>query len=87
MEELNEEGQARRRFLKQAGTVAWASPFVVTMMSRAANASHDAVCGTQAGTPGSFFCNVSQPCGSAHACIPDAIDPGGNCICQSVPSP
>lgn len=87
---LTEEGQARRRFLKQAGTVAWASPFIVTMMSRAAHAQ-TTVCGTQAlaaDPPFALFCNVTQPCGTAIPCVPDPTDPGAgnNCICAS-PAP
>jgi hypothetical protein len=83
---LSAEGQARRRFLKQAGTVAWATPFIVTMMSRTAHAQ-GTVCGEQAGTPGSFFCNVTTPCGSTEQCIPNPLDPGGDCVCQAVPNP
>lgn len=87
--ELNEQGQARRRFLKQAGAAAWAAPFIVTMMSRTAQAGHSAVCGTQAldaNPPFSVFCELNAtPCGSAHACVPDPTDPGpgNNCICVS----
>ena len=84
--ELNEQGQARRRFLKQAATVAWASPFIVTMMSRAAQAQ--TICGTQAldaNPPFALFCNESAPCGTAAVCLPDPDDlgPGGNCLCQA----
>jgi hypothetical protein len=83
---LTEEGQARRKFLKQAGTVAWASPFIVTMMSRAAHAQ--ATCGTQAldaNPPFALLCNETQPCGTAQLCVPDPDDPGpgNNCLCQS----
>ena len=84
--ELDEQGQARRRFLKQAGTVAWASPFIVTMMSRAAHAGHGAQCGVQdIGELGGCDLTGFPVCGSAHACVPDITDPGaGNpCICVS----
>ncbi len=77
--ELNEQGRARRRFLKQAATVAWASPFIVTMMSRTAHAQ-PIVCGTQDASG----CNLTGlPCGTAGACVPDPGNPGiGNdCIC------
>ena len=84
--ELNEQGRARRRFLKQAATVAWASPFIVTMMSRTAHAQQ--VCGTQAldaDPPFALFCQVSQPCGTVTVCVPDpaAGTPGVGkpCIC------
>ena len=80
-QELNEQGQARRRFLKQAGTVAWASPFIVTMMSRAAHAQV-VVCGVQ---DLDSVCGVGQGCGTAQVCAPEGgiPDPGGNCTCQS----
>lgn len=79
---LNEEGQARRRFLKQAGTVAWASPFILTMMSRTAHAQA-VVCGTQ---DLSSLCELTgTPCGSTQVCVPDGIpSPGGDCICASL---
>jgi hypothetical protein len=87
-EALTEEGQARRRFLKQAGTVAWASPFIVTMMSRAAHAQ--APCGVQAldaGLPPAIFCDTTggTPCGTAVPCIPDPANPGPGqpCICAT----
>lgn len=85
--ELSEEGRARRRFLKQAGTVAWASPLIVTMMSRAANAQ-GSPCGTQdftieGGAP-LFFCHVAAPCGTTQQCVPDEANfgPGNPCVCQ-----
>lgn len=80
---LSEEGQARRRFLKQAATVAWATPVLVTMMSRAAQASHVTNCGTVAANGG---CLVNPVCGSAAACLPagDPL-PGEPCTCQPVP--
>jgi hypothetical protein len=89
---LSEEGQARRRFLKQAGAVAWASPFIVTMMSRAAHAQGP--CGVQAldaGLPPALFCDTSggTPCGSAAVCVPDPQNPGPGeaCICATPPNP
>lgn len=79
---LSREGQARRRFLKQAGTVAWASPFIVTMMSRAAHAQ--APCGTVDPDPPNL-CLVTTPCGSTQTCLPDP-NPlnAGDCICTSI---
>ncbi|MFN2589016.1 MAG: hypothetical protein ABR613_12985 [Actinomycetota bacterium] len=78
---LSEEGRARRRFLKQAGAVAWGAPLIVTMMSRAALAQPG--CGTQT-APNA--CNITTPCGSPALCAPDPDNLGiGNpCIC--VPS-
>lgn len=78
--ELNEQGQARRKFLKQAGAVAWASPFIVTMMSRTAHAQPG--CGTQDPTE-LGGCLVTAPCGTTQVCAPDATNLGvGNpCLC------
>jgi len=81
VEELNEQGQARRRFLKQAATVAWASPFIVTMMSRTAHAQ--AGCGEVGLTPG--VCEVSAPCGTAQQCVPDPTALDGSCVCVTLP--
>ncbi|MDQ3915859.1 MAG: hypothetical protein M3323_11125 [Actinomycetota bacterium] len=79
---LTEEGRARRHFLKQAGTVAWASPLIVTMMSRAAQAAPGDPCGTIGPTPG--VCVVTTPCGSVETCLPDPLSPG-DCACQTNP--
>ncbi|MDQ4125759.1 MAG: hypothetical protein M3134_09195 [Actinomycetota bacterium] len=75
--ELNEQGQARRRFLKQAATVAWASPFIVTMMSRAAHAQ-PIQCGVQ---DLDSLCGVGQGCGTAQVCAPGELGPGNPCFC------
>jgi hypothetical protein len=82
---LTEEGQARRRFLKQAGTVAWASPFIVTMMSRAAHAQ-DVQCGEVGLDPN--VCVVATPCGSTEQCVPspNPLDQGA-CFCAALPNP
>lgn len=82
--ELNEQGHARRRFLKQAATVAWASPFIVTMMSRTAQAQ-TAVCG-ELDPNDSGVCVETAPCGTAQVCVPSPIF--GNptrCACASLP--
>jgi hypothetical protein len=83
---LTEQSASRRRFLKQAGAVAWGAPLIVTMMSRAAHAQ--AVCGTQAldaNPPFALLCNETAPCGTAAVCAPDPGDlgAGNNCICQA----
>jgi hypothetical protein len=87
---LTEEGQARRKFLKQAGTVAWASPFIVTMMSRAAHAQGQQ-CGVTALNvdvdPPTLFCNVDNPCGTGLACAPPAGVPGAGNPCTCVAAP
>ena len=82
---LDEAGRSRRRFLKQAATVAWASPLIVTMMSRAASAQ-PAQCGTlllfsQPGGGSQLRCFVAQPCGTAQDCIPTSADMGDPCVC------
>ena len=79
------EGVARRTFLKHAAVAAWASPVIVTMMSRAAHAAPGDVCGTLVPDPdnlGSFLCNVTTPCGTAMStglCAPNVAQ--NNCIC------
>lgn len=87
--DLSEEGRARRRFLKQAGTVAWATPFLVTMMSRGAAAHHN-VCGTAQPAPPPYFvtCGQSDPCGSGFYCSPQSPDwaPGDPCHCTEIPA-
>lgn len=81
---LSAEGQARRRFLKQAGTVAWATPFIVTMMSRAAHAQD--LCGTIG--PGDTECTVTQACGSPQQCLPSPNPLNlGDCVCATLPDP
>jgi len=81
-QKLSEEGQARRRFLRQAATVAWASPVLVTMMSRAAQATHVTNCGTVAVGGG---CVVNPICGSAAVCLPAGDPtPGAPCTCQPI---
>lgn len=80
---LDEQGQGRRRFLKQAATVAWASPFIVTMMSRTAHAQQ--VCGTQ---DLNSLCELGGlPCGSTQVCAPEGgiPSPGGDCVCVAAP--
>ena len=85
-ETAHEEAGSRRRFLKQAATVAWASPMIVTMMSRSAMAQ-PAQCGTlllfsQPGGGSQLRCAVTQPCGSAQNCQPTGfLNPGDPCFC------
>lgn len=64
-QDLTEQGESRRRFLRQAGTVAWATPFIVTMMSRTALAQ-DAPCGIVDIDEG--VCVTTTPCGSGLVC-------------------
>lgn len=80
---LSEESRSRRRFLKQAGTVAWATPFIVTMMSRHAHAQVG--CGSVGVNPS--VCEVTKPCGSTERCVPDITELDGSCICAPLPTP
>lgn len=80
-ERLTAEGLARRTFLKRAAVAAWASPFIVTMMSRSAHAQDP--CGTSAN---GISCTVTAPCGTQGGvplqCVPAV--PGqmnGQCVC------
>lgn len=73
--------ESRRRFLRQAGTVAWATPFVVTMMSRAAHAQLSS-CGTKIDGVGTTACIVTTPCGTSLSCRGAAIQmAGAPCFC------
>ncbi len=45
----DEQNQSRRDFLRQAGTVAWATPFILTMASSTAHAQSCAPAGTPCG--------------------------------------
>ena len=80
------EGFSRRRLLKQAATIAWASPLIVTMTSRAASAQ-PAQCGnlqlfSMPGGGSQLQCQVSQPCGATQACAPTGfLNPGDPCFC------
>lgn len=82
----DEAGRSRRRFLKQAATVAWASPMIVTMMSRAAQAQ-PTQCGTlqlfsMPGGGSQLRCAVTNPCGSSQTCAPTGfLNSGDACFC------
>ena len=59
--------------------MAWASPLIVSMMSRNAFANHEAGhCGSVDVDPN--VCVVTQPCGSTEQCLPNPLDPG-ECAC------
>ncbi|HEX2057699.1 MAG TPA: hypothetical protein VHI71_04945 [Actinomycetota bacterium] len=80
---LAEDGLSRRRFLRHAAVAAWASPFIVTMMSRSA-AAGPATCGKKKGGPGTTECLVTTPCGGAAAVgckASPAAPPGSPCYC------
>lgn len=82
---VSQEGRARRRFLKQAATVAWGAPLVVTMMSRAAQAQ-GTVCGEYVVNPDPTLpfatCITFAACGSATSCQPTSQVSGSDCTCQ-----
>ncbi len=81
-ERLTAEGLARRTFLKRAAVAAWASPFIVTMMSRSAHAQIGAICGT---TADGASCTVTTPCGTDGGiqtfCVPQFLGDPGDCVC------
>ena len=56
---MSDHDESRREFLKQAGTVAWATPFILTMMSPSALAQ--ASCGP-AGTNCGAWNSVLETC-------------------------
>ena len=82
---LSEEGHARRRFLKQAATVAWGAPFIVTMTGRAAQAQ-EVVCGQYIVSPDPNLpfavCSQTVACGSTTSCQPTSPVSGSDCTCQ-----
>jgi hypothetical protein len=64
----------RRRFLKRAGTVAWSTPIIITLLAESAAASHPSGCihdGAECGTYQS----------SSRTCIDLAGDPGSTGDC------
>lgn len=70
---LTDRGRARRTFLKQAVTTVWASPLILTMMTRTA-AAQGRVCGyTDTATATEpIHCVVTSPCGSMEGtCSPE----------------
>ncbi|HEX2196329.1 MAG TPA: hypothetical protein VHJ76_05320 [Actinomycetota bacterium] len=74
---------SRRRFLRHAAAAAWASPLIVTMMSRSA-AAGPANCGKKIGGPGTTACHVTTPCGGASVvgCKASPAAPAGSpCYC------
>ncbi len=77
------EGLSRRRFLRHAIVAAWASPLIVTMTSRSAQAG-PATCGTKIGGAGTTDCRVTTPCGATAAvgCKASPAAPAGSpCYC------
>ena len=58
---MSDESRSRREFLRQAGTVAWATPFILTMASSSAHAQ------VSCATPGTGCGNWSTP---LQQCLP-----------------
>ena len=94
--ENTREVEDRRRFLRRAGTIAWSTPMIMTLLAESAAASHlsgcihqNAECGDVSGGPTTFTC-VSDPPGSgstANCCSPNTCRPtvnvvGEPCTCQ-----
>ena len=80
----------RRRFLKRAGTVAWLTPVILTLSTKAAYANH---CKGNGSTCGNFKDGVCVPqgtlCCTQCSCTPDPDD-SKKCkctgTCPQVPS-
>lgn len=90
MSEKQTEAVDRRRFIKRAATVGWATPVILTMLATSAAASnHDCIAtGSQCGTDNlAGGCNDVPPgsgsttnCCAGMSCVPsgDLV----TCICQ-----
>ena len=79
-----DDGLSRRTFLRHAVVAAWASPLIVTMLSRSASAATSRSCGTKIGGPGTTDCRVTAPCGGTAAigCKASlAAAAGTPCVC------
>jgi hypothetical protein len=75
---MSDAGLARRKFLKHAGMAAWASPVIITMLSRSAQAQV-VVCGS---TTNGLDCLDATACSPPNTlCAPAQVGPG-NCTCQ-----
>lgn len=77
------DGLTRRRFLRHAVVAAWASPMIVTLASRSAQAAAPQTCGKKIGGAGTTECGVTTPCGSAAVgCKGSPAAPAGSpCYC------
>jgi hypothetical protein len=71
-------GMDRRRFLRTAGTVAWATPVVLTVFSSRAGAQSPSLCG-----PVTVICDNNPPCTSSlfPVCRTDPALASGQCGC------
>jgi hypothetical protein len=85
---VSDQTRSRRDFLRQAGTVAWATPFILTMAAPSAHAQVScAPAGTQCGTWSSPL-DMCVPVGNALVCCGDcqrAAPPQEQfCLCADV---
>lgn len=78
--------ESRRKFLKQAGTVAWAAPFILTMASTNAHAQQ--VSCAPAGSPCGTYVEELGVCAPTNAvvCCGDCTYPGSGigCFCVEI---
>jgi hypothetical protein len=90
-----QEVEDRRRFLRRAGTVAWSTPIIMTLMAESAAASHLSGCihqGNECGIVSGGSC-VDDPPGSGSAsdcCSPNTCQPtfpedDQPCTCEAPP--
>ncbi|MDQ3915608.1 MAG: hypothetical protein M3323_09825 [Actinomycetota bacterium] len=79
-----QEGMERRRFLKAAGTIAWATPAILTLTANRAGAQscvpHNAPCDACAGVNCCIQTGDSLPCCCSNPATPDC---GGVCRTQA----
>lgn len=80
----HERVESRRDFLRQAGTIAWATPFIVTMAAGPARAQ--AVSCAPAGSGcGSNVGGTCVPTSPLVMCCGDCLPSGPNfCFCQDI---
>jgi hypothetical protein len=72
--------QDRRKFLKQAATVAWATPLILTLGASAAHGQVSAgPCGAPTGQQDSCNCTTGTQCASGCCCTGNG-QPFGFCL-------
>jgi hypothetical protein len=74
----------RRRFIKGAATVAWATPLILTMGASGASAQVGPVpspgqCVGATGRPDGCPCTTGAQCDSGCCCTPPVVGGGGGC--------
>lgn len=82
---MSEQTRSRREFLRKAGTVAWATPFILTMASSSAHAQ---VSCAPAGSPCGTYVEELDVCAPTNAvvCCGDCAYPGSGigCFCVDI---